>query len=457
MWNDIVYAVMEGRFLCTTADYIKRKIKLIFLTPVYKMDYAIGKIVRTIWSNRQKITDNKIVLTAVDGRYDCNPKYIVQEILNRGLPYELVWLVKDDKEMTNGNFPKELTLIKKGTYEAYQAMATARIWIENELKYLKPYALLKKEGQVYIQTWHGSLGFKRIGKANQHNQSGKKKRYINKVAEKCNRVTDICISNSVFETNVFREAYWNDTPILEYGHARNDVLFLHDAEQYRKLKEAVLTDLEVIKRLPDDFEKLAENEKNAIMKKRNKALNTKYILYAPTYRIDGSLEYFNVDFKRLVDSLAMRFGGNWKVLMRFHLHNRKAGKNMMESSYLINATAYPDMQELLCIADAGLSDYSSWLCDYALTAKPAFIYAVDFDSYGHDRGFYYPLETTPFPISRNNDELNESIIHFDMQKYEEKRRLFLEDKGCMEDGHAAGRIVDKIEQIINNKGVFTME
>ncbi len=457
MWNDIVYAVIEGKFICKTADYVKRKLKIIFLTPFYKMDYAIGKIVRIVWSNKQKIIDNKIVLSAVDGRYDCNPKYIAQEIINRKLSYELVWLVKNDKEIVNGNFPSELTVLKKGTYEAYQAMATARIWIENELKYLKPYALLKKKGQVYIQTWHGSLGFKRIGKANQHNQSGKKKRYIKKVARKCDKVTDICISNSVFETDVFREAYWTNTPILQYGHARNDILFLADAEQYRKLKETILVNLKVMKSMPDNFDELTEYEKNIILRERNEALNTKYILYAPTYRIDGSLEYFNVDFERLVNSLALRFGGKWKVLMRFHLHNRKAGKNIAESPYLINATAYPDMQELLCIADAGLSDYSSWLCDYALTTKPAFIYAVDFDVYGHDRGFYYPLETTPFPISRNNDELNESIIHFDMQQYESKRKTFLEDKGCMEDGYAAKRIVDKLEEIINNKGVFTIE
>ena len=108
------------------------------------------------------------------------------------------------------------------------------------------------------------------------------------------------------------------------------------------------------------------------------------------------------------------------------------------------------MQELLCISDVGLSDYSSWLCDFALTKKPAFIYATDFDIYGHDRGFYYPLETTPFPIAKNNRELNESIRNFDREKYEVRRQEFLKDKGCIEDGHAAERIVDKIEEIIGH-------
>ncbi len=452
MQNKFLCAVVEGRLVHSISVCIKK----FFLMPFFKIDYAICKIVRTIWSNNQQIKDNKIVLTAVDGRYDCNPKYIAQEIIDRKLPYELVWLVKNDEEIIHGDFPGELTVLKKGTYEAYQAMATARIWIENELKYLKPYSLLKKKGQVYIQTWHGSLGFKRIGRANQHNQSGKKKRYVKRVAKKCDKVTDMCISNSVFETNVFREAYWTNTPILQYGHARNDILFLKDAEQYRKIKEKVLVKLEVMKKIPTNFDELPEFEKNAILQQRQEALNTKYILYAPTYRIDGSVKCFNVDFEQLIESLALRFGGNWKVIMRFHLHNRKAGKNISKSSYLINATAYPDMQELLCIADAGLSDYSSWLCDYALTAKPAFIYAVDFDVYGHDRGFYYPLETTPFPISRNNEELNESILHFDMMQYESNRKIFLDDKGCVEDGYAAKRLVDKIEEIIDRKGIFAV-
>lgn len=435
MWNELGKALIEDRFLI----YI-----------ISKLNYGIGKIFRTIWSKRQKIVNNRIVLTAVDGRYDCNPKYITEEIIKRNLPYELIWLVKSDKHIINGNFPDEIQVLKKGSLEAYKAMATAKIWIENELKFLKPYALLKKKGQIYIQTWHGSLGFKRIGRANQHNQTGSNKKLIKKVARRCNNVTDFCISNSEFETNVFREAYWTDTPILLYGHARNDILLNQDLGAQKKMKEYVLERLGVINALPTYINKFSVEERTALLEARDEAINTRYILYAPTYRIDGGINCFNVDYEMLMQSLTFRFGGTWKVIIRFHLHNRKDSNSIKNNPDLINATSYPDMQELLCIADAGLSDYSSWLCDFALTKKPAFIYATDFDIYGHDRGFYYPLETTPFPIAKNNKELSENIMGFDIEKYEIKRQEFLKDKGCIEDGHASERIVNKIEEIIGH-------
>ena len=45
-----------------------------------------------------------------------------------------------------------------------------------------------------------------------------------KNAFKLGAQTEYIITNSDFETNVYRETYWKDTPLLEYGHARNDIL-----------------------------------------------------------------------------------------------------------------------------------------------------------------------------------------------------------------------------------------
>ena len=86
-----------------------------------------------------------------------------------------------------------------------------------------------------------------------------------------------------------------------------------------------------------------------------------------------------------------------------------------------------------------------------LSRKPAFVYAEDIEKYNTDRGFYYPLESTPFPVSRNNDELCQNIKNFDFKKYKEDVENFLEEKGCIEDGHASERIVDLIEWIIKSE------
>ena len=86
-----------------------------------------------------------------------------------------------------------------------------------------------------------------------------------------------------------------------------------------------------------------------------------------------------------------------------------------------------------------------------LSRKPAFVFATDIKDFNNDRGFYYPLEATPFPIAVNNKELVENVLKFDDEKYQKDITNFLEGKGCMEDGHASERVVDLIEQIMKEE------
>ncbi|MCF0228311.1 MAG: CDP-glycerol glycerophosphotransferase family protein [Parasporobacterium sp.] len=434
--NKLVIAIIEGKFFGKCG----KKIKKAWKKGVKAVDFTLSKPLRNRYVRQHPIVKNRITLMAVDNRYDCNPKYIAEEILRRKLDVELFWIRKADKNEMPPVFPSSVTVVKYNTIEAIEALATSKIWIENELKFLKPYTVHKKKGQYYMQTWHGSMGFKKIGRENLYNLEGRKKRFINRIAALCDKTTDFCISNSDFETDVFRKAYWDTTPILEYGHARNDILFNKNPEEVLKLKERVLA------QLTDDFSNgkaVSEEEKE---KNRKELLNTRYLMYAPTYRKDQNISNFDIDFFMLTKVLHEQFGGNWKILFRFHQHNRNLN---IKSSKFINATMYPDMQELMAIADAGVSDYSSWLCDFVLTGRPAFIYAPDYEFYANDRGFYYPLDTTPFPICINNAELKAAVSNFNEEKYAEKCREFLEARGCFEKGNAAERIVDKIEELMN--------
>ena len=88
---------------------------------------------------------------------------------------------------------------------------------------------------------------------------------------------------------------------------------------------------------------------------------------------------------------------------------------------------------------------------FYVSRKPAFVFATDIKDFNNDRGFYYPLESTPFPIAVNNKELVENVLKFDDEKYQKDITNFLEDKGCMEDGHASERVVDLIEQIMKEE------
>ena len=56
-------------------------------------------------------------------------------------------------------FPKDVKLVKRGSWAYYWALATARFWVDNQGF---PHDLRKRPGTTYIQTWHGSA-FKRMG------------------------------------------------------------------------------------------------------------------------------------------------------------------------------------------------------------------------------------------------------------------------------------------------------
>lgn len=402
--QNVINALYEGRF---TKSFIN------------KIDKIISTAFKYYTSVTTKIDPNKIVFMTYSNSYICNPKYIQQKIAEKGLSYDMVWICNKGAKNIEKNFPATVRVARRGTFEAYKEIASAKLWIDNSINFLwEP--IIKKPGQIYVETWHGSLGLKRAGK-----DDIKDPKWL-KACKKCNKYTDYCISNSDFENFVYRNTHWDKTKILKLGHARNDILFDRNEEDIRRIKSKVYQYFDL-----DESDKI--------------------LLYAPTFRDSGTTEVYNIDFEKLKETLEEKYGGTWKIFMRHHFHNRKKKVKRGEEGsedYLIDATKYIDMQELLCIADIGISDYSSWLCDFVLTKKPAFVYAVDIEEYNTERGLYYPLETTPFPIATNNEELMNNIMKFDQKDYEEKAETFIRQKGCIDDGNASERIVRVIQKLM---------
>ena len=117
---------------------------------------------------------------------------------------------------------------------------------------------------------------------------------------------------------------------------------------------------------------------------------------------------------------------------------------------VVNATDYADIQELLVAADAGITDYSSWIYDFILGGAPGFIFAPDRAEYDNLRGFYYSLESTPFPVAKTNAAMCANIESFDEDRFSRDAAAFIAGKGCMEDGMASMRMVDLMEKWIGD-------
>lgn len=393
------------------------KIKRAFVTgtlierTLKKIDVMIGTASRRICYSHGRVDQHKIFMMTFDNAYSCNLRYVNEEILRRGLPYDVVWAATGNLAQQKRAFPSNVRLIERGSYEMFQEMSTAKVWMDNALNCVW-YDMPKKKSQVYFNTWHGSMGIKRLS----GNDEWMKK------AARCNKVTDYCIANSAFEEEVYRTTFWPDVEILKYGHARNDVLF--DQAEIAKRRKKVYQYYGIDR-------------------------SCKIFLYAPTFRDNGTTPFAKIDFEALKNALQEKFDCKVCILVRLHFKNRKSTIFADESKdWLYNATLYPDMQELLAAADMGLTDYSSWAYDFVLTRRPMFLYAPDIADYDQARGFYYPLESTPFPLAQNNQELVENVLHFDQNEYMRKVEKFLQERGCYEEGMASKRIVDKLEEIM---------
>ena len=355
---------------------------------------------------------NKVLFATSSCTCTCNPKAIARELARRRPDVDIVWLLDDAGYRACGGHPDTGRAVCRWTWGAYRELATAHALVENSHLFVSRGNPAKRLGQFYMNTWHGSLGIKRLD-AGRSATTG--------IGRQNAAQVDALLSNSDFDDAVFAESPLAPAPRVHTGHPRNDVFFL-GAEEQRQIRQRVFAALG-----------LAES--------------THLALVAPTFRDDalaaGSDFYVFAGWRKALED---RFGGSWTLVLRLHpLDARALAEGLIAfPAGVANATDYPDMQELLIAADAGITDYSSWIYDYLLGGRPGFIFAPDKKAYDASHGFYYPLESTPFPVAETNEALAARIRAFDAEKFVRDRAAFLAEKGCMEDGRASARAVDVI-------------
>lgn len=352
------------------------------------------------------VCDRKIVVSSYYGKgYGDNPKYIVDELLKSGT-YKIIWLVKDAgiaKELPETVHPCGI-----GSLKAMYHYVTAKVWIDNCRKGF----YFKRKNQLYIQTWHG-FALKRIER---DAVDGLADGYAS-FAARDSALIDVIVSCSKFMTDIYRKSFWYDGRIAEVGAPRNDVILNSDDS----VKEKVYSYFNI---------------------ERTK----KIVLYAPTFRKDLSLTAYSIDIERVLKAFQRKTGDDYACLVRLHPNISAKSNAITYNDSKINASHYPDMQELLAAADAVISDYSSLMFDFALSGKPCFQFAVDIEDYKNDRNFYFDLSSLPFPLSTNNEELEENILRFDQDAYQMRLNDFFDEVGMVRNGDASR----KIAQIIRN-------
>ena len=363
------------------------------------------------------IHDNRIIFTSSAGKqYECSPRYI-SEYLETNFPnqFEIVWAVRDSRIVSNKRFKAVRFLAPLHFYY----FSTSKVIVDNVGF---PTYMSKRKDQYVINTWHGGGAYKRCDVS-----AAKSSSYRIKMDKAKCKNTDLALSSSeVFSKKVIPDIiYKYSGDVLNCGMPRNDIFFNNIAN---RVKEKTYRNLNI-------------NLKSIV------------VLYAPTYRgyidvLNGSTSQSKLsillDIERLCHTVERRYHKKAEVVLRAHhalIIDSAVGK-------YIDATTYPDMQELLCAADILISDYSSTIWDFSLTKKPCFLYCPDLDYYlNEDRGVYTPIETWPGILCRTNEELEQAILNFDEAEYVKKVEKHHADLGSYETGHACEQVCKRIAEV----------
>ena len=339
----------------------------------------------------------------------------------------MIWLVNDITK----KFPKEIKVVRNTLWNRAYQLSTSHFWIDNSRKQLEA---RKRKNQIYIQTWHAKLGFKPT--CLDRGASFSQIAYL--ISKHDSDMIDYVLSNSKWYDDTLSTGMIYDGAVLRTGSPRCDILVNDRTEARKKVRETYC---------------LSED--------------AKIMMYAPTFRggSQGTDRTIAVnqefpDFGRLMRGLEQRFGGKWYIFLR--LHPQLVARNMAANieadmkettdravvrKTIVDVSQVDDMYEILAGCDAFMTDYSSAAFDAAVMKIPVFLYADDYGEYESERGkLLWNLRELPFPLALDDGELEEKIQMFDEPKYLDRLGELFRETEMIEDGKAAGRIVDIICQ-----------
>lgn len=414
---------------------VRRKIKK-QLIDLSKKSYIIRTLFRKVRYSKNRmryiiyhfssVDDKAIVFESFMGRnYSDNPRAIYEYLLKnkKYSEFRFIWAFKDiDKYRAYSILNNENTIIVKyGSREYYKAYGKSKYWISNSRI---PEAIYKKEGQVYVQCWHGTP-LKKLGydiNVKGRNALNSNQDIRNKYKADAKRYS-FMISSSRFCTEKFISAFnlkilGKENVILEEGFPRNDIL-----SNYNK------------------------GDVDEIRGRLGIAKDKKIILYAPTWRDDqhdsgrGYVYENEIDFDMLrnaiSDSYAVLFRAHYFVANKFDFERYKG--------FVYDVSDYEDIGELYIASDMLITDYSSVFFDYAILRRPIIFYMYDLQEYENElRGFYLSLDELPGNICTKEAEVIGEIFKCGGGElhtcYDEFNRKY----NYLDDGNVTKRVTDII-------------
>ncbi|MFI0353934.1 CDP-glycerol glycerophosphotransferase family protein [Actinomadura sp. 9N407] len=361
-------------------------------------------------------------------QYSDNPKYIYRELRRSGIPVRAYWSYEGSPK----GFPSDATLVRRGSWPYYLALARAQFWVDNQGF---PEGLRKRKATTYVQTWHGSA-YKLMGfdKPSLKNASRAEQQKFRRMVERY----DCFLVRSEHDERTLVPGMGVSAELLPVGYPRNDPLVTGDRD-------------------PELARELAELRRELGLDDGREV-----VLYAPTFRGGPNgrpIARAGLPFDAA--RFAAELGGAQIMLVRPHYLSRTVlPRRLRHAVRTVGHIA--DITPLLLLADALITDYSSVMFDYALLDRPMIFYTPgeaerdgppnvtrgqSWAPRGREsEGGYFDLaEEAPGPVVADEDALFAALSGLDAVRsdYADRRRAFAARYGEHDRGTAARAVVDR--------------
>lgn len=328
------------------------------------------------------VIDNRILFESFHGTtISDSPFYILKELLSRpeASKYEIYYSSNTDDYETHkkfieaNNIPVKLVCIS--SYNYLKVLATAKYLINNSSF---PVYFIKKDEQVYLQTWHGTP-LKTLGKKM---RKGIESMY--NVQHNFLQASYLMHPNE-FTKNAIMQDYNLDAlytgKVALSGYPRNSI-FMDEHKAFDVRKKLGLCDKVVY-------------------------------AYMPTWRgtSNHSVQYnsYSKEISQMMEYLDKRMKDNQVLYVNFH----PILKNAIQLGSYRHIKSFPaeiDKYEFLNSVDALITDYSSVFFDFSVTRKPIILYMYDYDQYMKDRGMYMDIKELPFVKLYDIESLSDWLV-----------------------------------------------
>ncbi|MDY4769741.1 MAG: CDP-glycerol glycerophosphotransferase family protein [Lachnospiraceae bacterium] len=383
-----------------------------------KLKKLMEKIVRKFFGTsndynkfcKSPIEENMILLEAGQGKNINGNMFAILRELNTNEKWkhmEPVFVVTDaNEEKAKSRFEfynLNARTVVRNTKEYCRILAVAKYLITDNS--FPPY-FYKREGQVYMNTWHGTP-LKTLGKSDIKNAlslANIQKNYL---------MSDYALFPNTFTRDVFMKDYMLENlytgKVVLCDYPRNSIF------------------------LEQDF---AKN-----LRKKLNLEDKKLIAYLPTWR--GTSRKADVAAqKEIMHEYFLQIDELLREDQIFYVNLHFLLGNEMDFEDYEHIRPFPPEYEtyhFLTICDMLVTDYSSVFFDFASTGKKIILFPYDLEDYMRDRGTYFPITDLPFPITYSVEEL---IREINLQEPTEKYTEFLEEYCGYRDLHAPEKVLE---------------